>query len=603
MAHTTGKKITRTPAIPSSRIRGDTSPLSDASSSKFVGPDEFKGQFGNQFEKPGAYEAATKATGIEKNQVDTPTTQPPTGLVPYDQALKGLQTSGQPQADITRATTALQNKYQQALPQLQAQGPAPQDAGTGKTQTGAILDQIGPKQEIDNTPPEVEEFFTSNPFVQESYKEILDYLSPASTRKELEQSMKSIVSEKKEVAELNLELANIENIMDGSDQDIRDEVEKAGGFATESQVMALTVGRNKDLLKRAAIIQDKIAYMQDVIDSDVTMYGFKKDMASQQFQERSFLLNFKAQNDTRIFNANQHAADKAFELLGADGVYAATQGDPTKISRIEKTMGWAPGMLSQAATTAGQERKQKTAMDALDIAYKTASINKINSDIANSGLSGMDVPQLIAYAQQYASTGTIPPGLPKGGFGLVAQYAKELPKSPGQILDKATGVTPDKLGAAGDAYGALYSAIELASQLKEMDKNRWGGLVAGTVGKITGSEAQSQYIDLRAQIVDLLARARSGAALTVTEEERYSGMLPGRLSNTFGLGVSTDVRIDNFTNALTSDLTNKVNSKGWVINGISPVKVGDETYRVGDIIDNGTQKGRVNADGSITLIE
>src|SRR3990167_3414746 len=59
---------------------------------------------------------------------ETAQIQPPNqGLVPYEQALKGLQTSGQPQGDIARATTALQNKYQQALPQLQAGDQAPQD--------------------------------------------------------------------------------------------------------------------------------------------------------------------------------------------------------------------------------------------------------------------------------------------------------------------------------------------------------------------------------------------------------------------------------------------------------------------------------------------
>jgi hypothetical protein len=231
-----------------------------------------------------------------------------------------------------------------------------------------------------------------------------------------------------------------------------------------------------------------------------------------------------------------------------------------------------------------------------DLSVKKDSI----TGTSNSLLS--DPAQLVAYAQQYASTGMIPTGLPKGSFGAVSAYAKELPKSQGQILDKATGVTPDKLGAAGDAYGALYSAIELSKQLKELDKKRVGGVVSGTLGKVFGSADQQRYVDLRSQIVDLLSRARSGAALTESEEKRYGNMLPGRFSESFGLGANSDVRIDNFTTALTSDLTNKVNSKGWVVNGISKVDLGGTKYTVGDVIEVNGVRGRINADGSITKL-
>lgn len=241
----------------------------------------------------------------------------------------------------------------------------------------------------------------------------------------------------------------------------------------------------------------------------------------------------------------------------------------------------------------------------IDNQIKQANLNNIYSQIAERNAttgSNVDPAQAVAYAQQYASTGTIPTGLPKGTFGIVSQIAKELPKSPGQIIDKATGVTPDKLGAAGDAYSSLYSAIELAGQLKELDTKRIGGITSGTVGKIFGSADQQRYIDLKNQITDLLGRARSGAALNAAEESRYSGMLPGRFSEPLGLGSQSGDRIDNFISALSSDLKNKADSKGWVINGLSTVNIEGKTYKVGDVISNGSSTGRVNADGSITLI-
>lgn len=249
--------------------------------------------------------------------------------------------------------------------------------------------------------------------------------------------------------------------------------------------------------------------------------------------------------------------------------------------------------------------------DILDIQYKKAQISKIYSDIAkdkaDAALGGGlgDPALLVAYAQEYATNGKIPTGIPKGSFGIIAQVAKEMPKTAGEIVDTKTGVAPAQGGVYADGLASLYSAIELSSQLKELNDERWEGIVAGTVGKITGSDDQQRYLDLRDQIVDLLARARSGAALTTSEEKRFSDMLPGRFGEVAGfIGPDTDLRINNFTSTLSSDLKNKASAKGWAINGFSDVKVGDKTYRVGDIIQNEMgQQGRINADGSVTLIQ
>lgn len=241
----------------------------------------------------------------------------------------------------------------------------------------------------------------------------------------------------------------------------------------------------------------------------------------------------------------------------------------------------------------------------LDAQYKKAQIAKAYSDIASNqgGAGGMDAASVIAYANEYAATGKIPSGLPKGTFGLVAQVAKELPKSNGQILSVSTGVNPTGDTTLQTGLSSLYSATELAKQLKALDEKRWGGVIAGTIGGIFGSEDQQRYMDLRSQVVDLLSRARSGAALTPSEEARYGDMLPGRFDEPFGIGADSDVRIDNFINTLTSDAKNKASSQGWAINGVSEVNLNGHVYKVGDIIENeAKQKGRVNADGSITYI-
>lgn len=243
--------------------------------------------------------------------------------------------------------------------------------------------------------------------------------------------------------------------------------------------------------------------------------------------------------------------------------------------------------------------------DKLDAQYKRAQIQKIAHDIEMDGkLLGGDSSLALAYAGEYAATGKIPTGLPKGTFGQIAQIAKEMPKSPGQILNNSTGVSPAGDAALQSALGALYSATKLAEQLKELDAQRYHGIVSGTLGKVFGSEEQQKYIDLRDQISDLLARARSGAALNKEEERKYAAMLPGRFAEPLGLGVEPQLRIDNFINALSGDAKNKASAQGWAINGLTKVKIGEEEFTVGDIITNSFgQKGRVNPDGSITLQE
>ena len=209
---------------------------------------------------------------------------------------------------------------------------------------------------------------------------------------------------------------------------------------------------------------------------------------------------------------------------------------------------------------------------------------------------------LASYAQQYASTGKIPTGIPKGKFGEVAEAAKEMPKQKGAVIDVNTGVKPDISDARIDGLAALYDITLKTQQLKELDKLRIRGITSGTLGKIFGSEAQQRYIDLRTEIIDLLARARTGAALTASEEKFYSNQLPSRFAKPLFLGVDTQSKIDNFSSKIQGTLDTKLKANSTSIVGFSKVKLGGKEYKVGDIIEINGKKGRILADGSIAEI-
>ena len=79
---------------------------------------------------------------------------------------------------------------------------------------------------------------------------------------------------------LNMELANIQNIMDGTEDDIRNEITAVGGFATESQVQALTAARNKTLLKQANNLANIIAVKNDYVNNIVQLTKADRDQVS-----------------------------------------------------------------------------------------------------------------------------------------------------------------------------------------------------------------------------------------------------------------------------------------------------------------------------------
>ena len=241
---------------------------------------------------------------------------------------------------------------------------------------------------------------------------------------------------------------------------------------------------------------------------------------------------------------------------------------------------------------------------ALDLKEQQLRINKLQKDISETG-SDADPYQLMAYAQQYATTGAIPTGIPKGTFGIVSQAAKELPKQKGNIVNTTTGVADSKSSATEQAdFSKLYNIINNVRRLKELDEKRIGGVLSGTLGAVFGSVDQDKYLKTRKAIVDDMSRMQSGAALTPDEIATYENYLPGRFSESFGLGVDSMKQLETFEELIDNRLKERLSTNGLSMYGYSKVNVGGKEYTAGDIISNGKgQNGRVNPDGTITLLQ
>lgn len=228
--------------------------------------------------------------------------------------------------------------------------------------------------------------------------------------------------------------------------------------------------------------------------------------------------------------------------------------------------------------------------DPTERSYKIAQTQKLLADAKAANVG--DPYETLSYAQQYADTGKIPTGLPKGTFGSVAQLAKDLPKQNGQVVSTTTGIKSSKLTSTQeDGIVALYDLTKKIDELKTMypDSNK-------------NQSNKIAYNGLRNEIVDLIARARTGAAISANEEALYKAKVPPPNQGIFSLYAPG--KMDAFKNSLEGKLDTTLRANDLSIYGYSKVKIGDQEYKVGDVIDNGQgQQGRINADGTITMVQ
>ncbi len=156
------------------------------------------------------------------------------------------------------------------------------------------------------------------------------------------------------IPKLNTQLMNMKNIIDGTEDDIRNEVTKAGGFATDSQVMALSFARNKQLVKNYNNLLETKQQAMETLNTMIGLAGQDRQFAmasvSQKMQIDQQIMEYK----DKMQNNAQQTYQKLVDQIGFKGLYDSANGDPYYVSMIEKTLGLHPGGLAQLASIATQ---------------------------------------------------------------------------------------------------------------------------------------------------------------------------------------------------------------------------------------------------------
>ncbi len=304
------------------------------------------------------------------------------------------------------------NVFKQGLAATQASGtPAPQDAGAGRTAASQAVADASANQPNPTTPA-VQNFYdpSTNKSMADQVKQLMEIVSPQSVTDNLSQELSKITGEKNDLAAEKLQLMNVQTVMAGTQQDIRDEVTKANGFATDSQVLALTTSRNATLLKQATFLQNQMTMLQDTISNDTSLYASDKADAQSQATQRMGIMQYIQTNQNNIASAARQSIDTAVKTPGGLTAYL---NSPQDMANAEHTMGWAPGTIATMA-------KEAAKTQSLDNQVKQANINQSNAAAAKSrsDLGGGDPVALNAWTDAVkngnATMAQVPAGYKNG---------------------------------------------------------------------------------------------------------------------------------------------------------------------------------------------
>lgn len=422
--------------------------------------------------------------------------------------------------------------------------------------------------------------------------------------------------QQKALSQINSEIANEQVAMRGEMEKIRQ------GYATEAQKQISqntindTYGRRlADLAIRQSAANQNISAIQANAERQTKLLTAPLDTKIQYLSTFAkdnvdFLTNQQQQKLSLVIDdiKSQKADITALQNAKTQMIMEiANNGGGTNTNLIAQIQGAKDiGTVSALGARSGFVGK-------LDRQLKQAQLSKIYTDMANDKLAqqlgdGANNANLQAYANEFNQTGKIPSAtdLAKAGVTVaqVTQYAKQLPKQTGAVIDRNTGVKSQNVSDTQiSGIQAIYDIRNKVARMKQLDNVRVKGLSGGLISKVTGSAIESEYVALQKEVVDLLARARTGAALTADEEAFYKKQLPGRFSNIAGLGTSSSNKLKNFDKNMTGTLESKLNSSGLAIQGYSQAVVpGYGSQVIGTILDIGGSQYRVLPDGTLTDI-
>ena len=457
--------------------------------------------------QPSPTTAGQEATaGLPGSPLAQGVTRNPDGTISY---------TGQAGTSVFNPQTG-ENKFQKALTQLQAQGQTPQDAGVGKMQAGAAIqpttvEPVSPLGSLMEVDTNFDSIFTN-----------LDkYMEPLQQKKSLLQEYQSM-SKALGIQDINEELIDAKRIIEGTEDDIRAEVTAAGGFATDSQVLALANARNKSLIKNYNVLLESRDNAMQQLDTMMNLTIEDRRAAEAEFDRKmGFAEKLMSYKEKFMDNARSQL-NTVIDNVGYAGLMSALGNSPYEVALAEKTLGLGAGGLQKLATLPPSEEKS------LDLQLKKASLANIYSQITERGRTDeMAIPTITGKPQ------TAPQASAQG----YAERVNEADVIISKVGDKFTG----KFAIGGSIPNIFQSGDR---QMYEQAKRNFINAVLRreSGAAIANSEFESaakQYFPQRGDTPETVAQKAMSRNTTINNLYRESNVnrpvLPGQIIESDGI--------------------------------------------------------------------
>lgn len=539
--------------------------------------------------------------------------------------------------------------------------------GTNAPQSGAdassaietgLQDQQGspqsnPQQDFLN------QYLSMNPIEKQMYDTITQSLSSLGTQQTFEQQYQDLTTQAG-IPALQTSLMNIQNVMNGTEDDIRTEITKAGGFATESQVQALTGARNKTLLTQANVLSNQLNTQEDYVNQMMQFSEADRADVEKQLDEKIGLTQQLSDMQDKITSAAKSNYQQIADTTGYTGLASLFKGNPQGLATTESILGLPQGALSnqdwlakadaalnqkgQFDLSAGQSRFDSNGKLIASVPTTAAQNSTTGGSGGTTGSLGSLSDGATNFYAQMASTGVSPNTLlPSLGMGQSAVANKTAILN--QIAQNA-----QTLGIDGGTFGAMltdskaknaaYTQLQKVGSQTEVNADNankdFGQLVSlsqkmnsttfstaspilnswirtGQVS-VTGNADVNNFVGVLTTALTEYAKVVSGqtggSAVTVEANKQAQALLSKGLSTAAiqsfadtakqemgNRTTSYDTALKSLFSSLTS-ITDTSGGLGGSSSSGQTVQSNGQSYIVGQVYSDGTSNWTVDAQGN-----
>ena len=376
-------------------------------------------------------------------------------------------------------TAPAPSPIQQAYNNVTASGtPPPQDSPTASTTVNEALKQTTPDAGMAAKTLAIDEQLAQDEGYQQLLADKAEFNNVVNQSKSLVDTYKQLTAELG-IPAMNEQLLNWKNIINGTESDIRKEIQASGGFATNSQVLALTQARNEGLIKNYNSLLDAKAMAMETVNHMVGLASQDRNFALQSIMNKMNIDQQIMEYRDKFVSAAKEGYNQVINAVGYQGLLQSLQQDPSAIALAEKTLGLQPGGLKSLVQI---QQQQKNLANIQASGVNTRFVN-VGGEIQDAhtgyafstpeeffkaaGVSSWDDPKLKSLVSDITPASTLNlKGLPASA----AEY--EYAKSQGYTGSFEQYQNEDanrKLKASGaGSLGGMFSSAQINSTLNQI---------------------------------------------------------------------------------------------------------------------------------------